>query len=309
MTFIPKRLRKTVGIEFTHQGLHMSVANANGGTINVLVVRDVSFGEEVDETAIPPSAFEPVKEFVKRHHLKGARAVLGVSNPRSVVRCLKLPKIPEKALKQAVDVSIGTTIHLPFEDPMFDVAPLGPVSPEEQFVCLVATSRELVKEMVTFVRSVGLRPVAIEIPPLALWRLFTRDHEASGLSLLVDLDDTGACLSLFIGDKLYFSRFVRMELHQFGEQRDIESIVNDLAFESDRVVNFFNYNLSVGAQTLERIVLHSKVDESELLVSTLAARMNRTVTLLKPPLRLKRASVGASPRCFTSVGLAIRERF
>jgi type IV pilus assembly protein PilM len=310
MTLIPKRRRKTVGIEFSNRGLHMSVASANGETIDVLTVDDVSFGDEVNEVVVPPSAMEPVKAFVKLHRLRGMNAVVSVSNPRSVVRCVKMPMIPEKALRPSVEVSMGTTIHLPFEDPVFDVAPLASIpGTEEQFVCIVATPREIVNEMSDFVRNVGLHPVAVEIPPLALWRLFVRDHDASGLSLLVDLDESEACFSLFIDDKLYFSRCIQMTMQTVVGQLDVVSLVNDLAYEVDRIVKFFQYNLSTGTETLERIVLHSKVGHSERIASLLGNRMNLSAVVLQPQIRSKRSEREVDSRFYTAIGLAIRERF
>lgn len=300
------RSRSVIGIEFTKDGFRGIALSDKGGRLRT----KATILEETDHPFDLLLENEPLNllvNFVKENKLQGSEVVLSAPNDKVVVRYMQLPKLPAKALRQAVEVGLGTSIHLPFEDPVFEISPVACINAGElrdgfQPMCLVASPRDEIERMVSLVRAAGLQPTAIDISPFAVVRSCgVGPVDSDGLTCLVQVDADGVAMSIFIRGQLYFFRTIEIPVVLDDKNDSGAAFVNDMGYEFERVINFFNFNLSDRERAVERILLHSSAGNVQGLAENLAMRLGSDVQALTAS-----SQVRCEDRYVSAVGLALK---
>lgn len=307
--------KKRVGIEITKIGVH---AAALGSLNSKDVIASTSVDFQIDDWW-QTEAFSDIevqlKKFVLENKLKGAHAVISVPNDRVILRYLKMPALPEKALRQAIEVEIGSTIHLPFENPVFDIVQVPSVETVDldaqmQSVCLIAAPTELVSSFGALAKTVGLKPIAVDITPLALWRTIQRERVLSTsprlLSVLLQVSSNESTISLFVDENMYLFRPIERGLKDEANDVEISNFASDITYEIQRVRNFFNFSLSGSEIPLQSVFLQSDSTGASALAENIGTSLGVKVNVIDAEMNwadldVKRASYNAA------IGLARKE--
>jgi type IV pilus assembly protein PilM len=256
-------------------------------------------------------AFELEKK-VKEWRWKGREAVLSIPLPVVVIRKLTIPKVPEKEIIGLIDIEIENTLHLPFSDPVFDYVKLpdeyvkatGTSSEQESeessiqeklHLLIVAAPRDTVQSYVDVARSAGLKPVAVDVEPLALYRTLHEEWPAINNSgtMLLHITLSGVDVAIFTQGIPEFFRHIPLPAPFFNEWDAVESIelgkqavrhmeqngqfngyVHDLFAEITRITNFYQYSMYEGKQKVEQICLTGDFGDLFRLVSYLKERFS-----------------------------------
>lgn len=158
--------------------------------------------------------------------LSGAAAtnvVVGVGGRGIFVREVLLPAMGEAELREAIKWDMEK--YVPYEPNYFyyDYAVTGMTPNETEVkVLLAAASHDIINDLVAVVKEAGLRPVAIEIEPLALCRTLALPAEA----MVVDMGGKVSQVSIFRDGKLSVTRTVPI-----GGQRFTETIMRNLGVD------------------------------------------------------------------------------
>lgn len=118
-----------------------------------------------------------------------------------IIRKVNVPAdIQEDELKGYLYLELGSTIHLPFEEPVFDIYPLDNNGKSKELL-LFAAPEQNVTEYSQLFSSVKLKPVAADISPLSLYRLYHQLElaEESETLFTIQFDLTSVNLSIFEG--------------------------------------------------------------------------------------------------------------
>lgn len=265
--------KRSVGLSFARDRMSAVAVRSTGSHLTLLDSCTV-INESQESYSL--AYIETLREFVRRNRLRSWPVVLSIPNHWVIVRYMSVPSIPVPAIRQMVQVELGNTIHLPFEDPVYDVAQVTPLTQLEegmQSIALVAAPREIVTSALQVAHNVGIRPIAIEIEPIALWRYakYTMG-DLPGLTVLMDIHETSVTLALFINDMLYFLRENEGSFDLFAADHgddEIQRVCNDLVYEMDRVMNFFNFSLANQTRVPERIILSTYTDSDDRLADLL----------------------------------------
>ncbi|GMA51869.1 hypothetical protein GCM10025857_32260 [Alicyclobacillus contaminans] len=235
-------------------------------------------------------------------------------NDQVIVRYLQMPVVPETALRQAIEVELGVTIHLPFEDPVFDVKRvpgIGAMEAEadQMGVCLIAAPKAVIAERIGLVRAVGLNPVAVDIQPLALIRVGNiKPRDPSELMILVQLDDEELALSIFVGSHLYFVRTMEMGIgREVDDPMLLKSAAEDIVYEMNRVVNFFNFNLGEVERPVGVVYVHTLHPKKHFIIEQLNQQLSTEVNLIE--LGVVGQMNDVSPEAFMALGLSMRRGY
>lgn len=164
-------------------------------------------------------------------------------------------------IKNYFFMQIGSSIHLPFDEPVFDVVVTG-VEEKKQTVLLVAAPEQIVQEYASVFEHARLQPVAADIAPLAVYRLFhafgqTDEHAHE---LLIHLKTNVMTLSIFHQNQLKFLKPVFIEKSEDVLGLDEEESTGDLTdalSELDRVINFYENSVHGGQVKIERVLFSS----------------------------------------------------
>ncbi|MFP5106498.1 type IV pilus biogenesis protein PilM [Neobacillus sp. C211] len=122
-----------------------------------------------------------------------------VPDPLVIIRKVSIPaEIQEDEIQGYLYLELGSSIHLPFEEPVFDFYSLESNGKTRDLLLFVAPEQQ-VMEYVNLLSKLKLNPIAADISPLALYRLYHQLDQTSTNEVLfsVQFDLTSVNLSIF----------------------------------------------------------------------------------------------------------------
>lgn len=175
----------------------------------------------------PPGAYEnghvhdpvalghAIRDAVRQAGIRSRSASIAVGPQVSFVRKLDFPVMPEAELRSVIQLQPDR--YLPIaagEEPQFDlfILPHDPGA-EQMPVILAVAPRSVVVGLMKACRVAGLKPVLVDMEPLALFRavIAVRKETPGGTFAVVDLGDYHVKLSLFEGELPVVSRVLSVQ--------------------------------------------------------------------------------------------------
>ncbi|PLS01307.1 type IV pilus biogenesis protein PilM [Neobacillus cucumis] len=140
-----------------------------------------------------------------------------IPDPLVIIRKVTIPAdVQEDEIKGYLYLELGSSIHLPFEEPVFDYYSL-PENGKTKDLLLFAAPEQSVMDYVGLLSSLKLNPVAADISPLSLYRLYHKlDRAASDEVLFTvqfDLTSVNLCI---------FDETIPLVMRQFSLPFDID---------------------------------------------------------------------------------------
>ncbi|GKV68788.1 hypothetical protein NCCP2716_12860 [Sporosarcina sp. NCCP-2716] len=238
--------------------------------------------------------------------------------PDTYVMIRKVPypeDVMEDELKGHFFIEIGSSIYLPFDDPVFDVVPYLP-NTESNEAILIASKESVLTGYEQALEAAKFDPLVADIAPLALYRLAHEKHRFTGDEhvLLADLTAGKLVVSIFHEHYPLFMRPVDLE-----SAADISLTETDLPASSsllspraivqelEKLVNFYRYNLWNGGATITHLLINGPYASMDELLALVGERLNVTASPLLPE-PLPFTTGGSVPASFNrTIGLALKE--
>lgn len=233
----------------------------------IIPLGTIQNGRIVDELAF----YELVKEVVEKYRLKNRLTRFYVPQEMAIVREIQIPEdVKENGMKEYVTMEIGNTIHFPFKDPVFD---LYKVPQLENKVRIIAAPEEEIVKYVQIFSDVDLKPVAVDMQSLGVYRYFIHQQEIlqeEKVYLLLEMSLIAANISIFHEHLLDFHRYqplsLSMENWEMSEQQPytftfkkddsyLRGIIENLMTEIERLMNFYRFSIHQGEKEITNIVL------------------------------------------------------
>ncbi len=187
-------ITKTKGaVEITRAGVHPT---PEGG---------VAEGSVLD----PPKVAAAVKEAMRAAGIRSNEVYAAIAGDDVVVRHALFPRMPREELAQAVKWDAGAYIPYPAKDASIDFQIVSsPAEPSEKIeVMIVAAPKKLVQSHMETMQLAGLYPLALDIQPITLDRVF-RDGNTETLGFYADIGGGTTDLAYSEGGVLRFTRIV-----------------------------------------------------------------------------------------------------
>jgi type IV pilus assembly protein PilM len=215
-----------------------------------------------------------IEECLDEWKLRKRTVRFTVPDPLVIIRKVAIPiDIAEDEIKNYLYLEIGSSIHLPFEDPVFDVYPLQ-VSDQKKEILLFASPEKYVMEFADLLSGLKLNPIAADITPLALYRLYHAlelNNEDERL-FNVQFNLTSVTMSVFENQIPQFMRHFPMDFESKKWEVKLDSTgfydykytgeFNQLKFqfaemykEMNKLMDFYRYSLQNGKQEVTKILL------------------------------------------------------
>lgn len=118
------------------------------------------------------------------------RVVLGMGNPKVLVRDLTVARLSQKEIRQSLAFQVQEMLPVPVADALLDFYPVSEGQSDTGPVLhglLVAAVRDAVNANLEAVQLAGLTPLGVDLIPFALNRVLRRDANALGTVALVDV--------------------------------------------------------------------------------------------------------------------------
>jgi type IV pilus assembly protein PilM len=222
-------------------------------------------------------------------------------------------------------LELGSTIHLPFDEPVFDYYILGQ-DVEKKELLIFASQEENVSEYANLLSSAGLWPIAADISPLSLYRLYYYLDSPSENEhlLMVQFDISGTNICIFEDQVPFFMHHVgidydsslwetstkrsgQFEMTFKGDITQMNLQLEDIYKEINRLMDFYRYSVHQGKKEVNKIVVTGDHPLLINIVKEMESRYDVTLKLL-PELPGALGKGSLLPRSFyLALGLALKE--
>ncbi len=241
---------------------------------------------------------EELKRAVRNHGWRGRQVALSLPAEQVILRHLSMPPMPKSKLKLAVRAELATSAPLPFDDPIYDFGVAQGAFGMKQEpggdldIVVVAASRSEVDWRVDLVRRGGLRPILVEPGLLSAQRAALFALDVAELHAFVVLRENGVEFGVFAGRDILFMRHVAIrpadyivsrfttdtvEDEQPTDAFDHQAYAVDLGYELDRSINFVQYNLLQGGQSIPLVYVVCGFRLNEDAIAHLSGRLEQQV--------------------------------
>ncbi|MEH7384764.1 pilus assembly protein PilM [Bacillus sp. JJ1521] len=261
-----------------------------------------------------------LEECVTDWGIKNTQVQFVIPDPFVVIRKISIPnEVKDDEILGYVYLELGATIHLPFDDPVLDFKIL---SEDEKLkeVLIFAAPEDIAFEYSSLLEDVSLKPIAADISPLCMYRLFhfcqktnEEDH-----SLLLRLDLPSANLSIFHQDIPLFMRYLTLDtsiedwdiqqnssntmadIRWNGHASKFEHLNDGIIKEIEHVMNFYSFNMTQGKERISKILVSGDHPNLPDISSTLIERYEIPVSHIDKFDKLP-------SQFFLPLGLALKE--
>ncbi|MET3574639.1 type IV pilus biogenesis protein PilM [Bhargavaea ullalensis] len=219
-----------------------------------------------------------------------------------MIRKVETPAdVPEDELKGYFFIEIGSSLYLPFDDPLFDVVPYDSGREEKESI-IIASKEEIIRQYEGVLDEAKVKPVECDIAPLALYRLAYLQHDLDSHDNVLIADFRGSELTVSIFHR-HHPLFMRPIDFNDGDEG-----LTDVAYrEIGKLINFYTYNMMDGRESVDCVLIAGEYGGA----GELAAMFRDQMGIDAGPL-MKKAVETADGRALPTrydrvIGLALKE--
>ena len=222
----------------------------------------------MDETAL----YEFLKEHASKLGGKKQNVRFFVPDTSVLLKTIEHPDhISGEELEGYVQMEIGHSIHLPFQEPLIDV--YDPV-PEDGKAVIFAAPPEEVQKLIGILLDNHFKPQLADIRALANLRLLEHLEmvNAKKTYLIADWSINELSICIYSEGNVEFLRFQSIDTdlakwrHEVmngahvkfsydGDIQDYLLVLTDQVLELDRMMNFFRFSLHKGEKSVDEIII------------------------------------------------------
>ncbi|WP_312470988.1 pilus assembly protein PilM [Neobacillus sp.] len=249
-----------------------------------------------------------------------------VPDPLVIIRKVSIPaEIQDDEIKGYLYLELGSSIHLPFEEPVFDFYPLSDNGKTKDLL-LFAAPEQQVMEYADLFSSLKLNPVAADISPLALYRLYHQLGHTGQNEILftVQFDLTNVNLCIFEGsapvvmrplalpfdsDKWEIKRdsLGCMDCKYTGDADELVVQFEDVFREINKLLDFYRYTLNNEKHDATKFLLSGDHPMLQAIVDEMKERFEVPVVQLSFGAESNGKTGSVPANLLLSLGLALKE--
>lgn len=271
-----------------------------------------------------------LEECIDEWKLRKRRVLLLIPDSVVVLRIQSIPaEIPDEEIRGYVYMEMGINVHLPFDEPIFDYVVLKEEDGKKD-ILLFAAPEDIVLDYKNVIDHAGLKPVAMDVSSLALYRLFYKQDatNADDYFMMIQFDLDAVNITIFHEHKPLFMRHYSLQEYlpkwdiQIGRtktvremrwtmsEKDHEEMMVDISREIDRLMSYFRYSIMQGKQQITKVLLCGDHPGRADLFLQLEQTYNISVTTLREQLiqfARKEQNELMIESFYLPIGLALKE--
>ncbi len=170
---------RPIGLDIGHNSVKMIQLAMNGGQISVIAADKacIDAGVDGDEQARRGFVISAIKQMLDEGSFRGRDVVSCLPNDGLKITSLRLGETATEEIEQALKKEVVQRFGLNPDKDAMDYMVAGDVQQGEETkseLILFAADNETIKSHIQMLEEAGLRPVAIDTVPCALFRIFER---------------------------------------------------------------------------------------------------------------------------------------
>lgn len=221
-------------------------------------------------------------------------------DPYVTIRRLAIPDdVQNDEINGYLNLEIGASIHLPFEDPIFDYLAL-PKTEEKREILLFAANRQYVMRYSELFSDLKMIPNAVDLSSLALYRLYhlIKKQKNDEKILVLQFDIDLVVMSIFENEIPFFMRHQYFPYNEqewdikigrsgfqqptfIGDLDELKDHIDDALKEVSKLIDFYQYSLHQGKNEINKIVLTGDNPFLDEIKQALQARFDVAVEMLE----------------------------
>jgi type IV pilus assembly protein PilM len=226
----------------------------------------------------------------------GNRVIVGLSEPGSLYRIITLPKLPDTILAEAVKREAERVIPLP-QNEIYLAYQIIASRQDDMQIFLAAFSRNTVDTLINTLNLAGIKPVSLDLVPLALCRAVDRPT-----AIVVSLRSSNFEIAVMV-DRI--PQVIR-SLSLPGEAESLIDKLPTIAEELERTISFYNSGHTDNPlDSTVPVFVDGELAQSSDTWTSLVGNLGNTVTPL--PSLLQAAADFDHNNYTVNVGLSFKE--
>lgn len=247
----------------------------------------IEFGRIVDEV----NFYNFMKKLVGKWGIKKRQVRFYVPNSLVIMRNIEIPShVLDHRINQHFEMEIGESIHLPFQNPIFDIYALSKLGEltttaedETRQGVMFAVPEDEVNKFTEIFVDVSLTPIAADVKELGIYRYFHQMDRTNRNDsyLFIEFNLTSVNLSIFHNHQIEFLRYQPLEIEasswvgrrvgsghlNWEYENDIkmkQMAIDEQINELDRIMNFYRYSLHNGEKEVTKVIIlgdYPKINE------------------------------------------------
>ena len=236
------RSQRPIGLDIGHNSIKMIQLAVNGGHISVLAADKARIDPRIDGNTRERRSFviSKIKQMLTDGNFRGKKVISCLPSDRLKITSLRLAETESESIEQALRKEVTQRFGLDPDKDAVSYVLVGDVRQGDEIkseLILFAADNEAIKEHINLIEETGLRPVAIDLVPSALFRSFER-------SLQRQEDRERTAVFVDVG-----SRFTTVV---FGHGREI-SFVKQISIGGDNFNKEIATKLGIGINEAQRL--------------------------------------------------------
>ena len=299
---------------------------AKGPDIEQVQVFEVPLDKGIVEAATilnEMELFSVFKEHVAKWGGKRQNVRIFVPDTSVLLRTFQHPQeLESNQLKSYVEMELGLTIHLPFQDPLIDV--YDHVPGDGQAVMYAAPSEE-VSKMIGLLLDIRMQPEVADIRALSNVRLLEHMSllDTSKTYLIADWSINELSICIFSQGNVEFLRYQtietdmtkwhakedsdgELEFYYNGDLEEYRMLVTDQVLEIDRMMNFFKFSLHKGEKAVDEILIMGDNPLITKITNLLSNNITTPLTIVDDAI-IQKHFPNISAKYASLLGLALKE--
>jgi type IV pilus assembly protein PilM len=264
-----------------------------------------------------------IKNLVKAWKLNKRKLQFIIPDALVVIRKIEVAKsIQVNELHSHLALEIGTSIHLPFDEPVFDTHYIREAS-EFNEILLFAAPKQPVNEYVELFQEVNFKPFVVDISSICLYRLYHKLNEQATEDdhiLMLQIGSNAITTTIFNNNLPLFMRHFTLnqemsattDTHYLDKLQET-SYVQEIIAELERISNFYRFSIHQGTVQLTKVIITGEDNELQQMQQQMESALGIPVTIFEDQsIRLhrkskKRAGISLPPVYYPVLGLALKE--
>ncbi|WP_026572299.1 type IV pilus biogenesis protein PilM [Bacillus sp. UNC438CL73TsuS30] len=243
-----------------------------------------------------------------------------------IIRKVSIPaEIQDDELKGYLYLELGSSIHLPFEEPVFDYYLLDDNGKTKELL-LFAAPEQHVTEYADLFSQLKLNPIAADISPLALYRLYhtlemNRPNEVL-FTIQFDLTSVNLCIFEetvplvmrqfplpFNLEQWEIKRNVlgKMDYKFIGESEELAIQIEDIFREINMLHDFYRYSLSNDKHDVTKFLLNGDHPMLTAIYDEMVERFEMPIDRISLENDSKGKTESVPENILLTLGLALKE--
>ena len=218
---------RPIGLDIGHNSIKMIQLVINGEQISVLAADEarIDSGINGDEQARKDYIVSSIKQMLSRGNFHGKNVVSCLPCGDIKITSLRLTEAESERIEQALRREVVQRFGLDPDKDVMDYIVAGNVRHGDEIkneLILFATNNEIVKNHIELIETAGLRPIAIDTIPCALFRNFERSlRRQEDREHAVIFIDVGSCYTTVVfarGGEICFVKQIKIGAGNFNRE-------------------------------------------------------------------------------------------